>query len=149
VNAASGVQAWFDLSEDPRWLLGREIARVQLEGELVRIVSAELLAEAPAGPEVVDIVPVGDDWVVAFAPVELARPLAGAGSWSLVLVDVERLASARFVAEQLSTSRVRVLGAERFARAAAARDGASGIAWSLEYRSGAVTLHRSSGRRAP
>ncbi|MBK7874839.1 MAG: hypothetical protein IPJ77_03660 [Planctomycetes bacterium] len=147
IEGESGAQAWFDLAVEPRWLFGRRIARVQLEGELRRILSAELLADVPA-PRAAAFEPEtrGDDWLLARPEGPLPRPLRGDAAWSLVLLDPAGLASARVPLEPSNDGRLRARSAAAAARRLAPTD--AELVWALEYRAGGVTLVRLAGRRA-
>lgn len=148
----SGPQAWFDLAADPRWVLGRRLARVQLEGELRRIVSAELLADAPApdAPYAFELAIVDRDVRVPAPRGALPRPLRGAPEWSLALLNPAALASARVALEPDGAGGLVARGGLATLRRAldARRDAAGELAWTLEYRVGGVTLVRLAGRRA-
>ncbi|MBI5364804.1 MAG: hypothetical protein HZA53_16630 [Planctomycetes bacterium] len=140
-----GLQAYFDLASDPRFLLGRRIARVSFEGELARVRSAELVAALPAlgrtAPEVR-----GDDWRFEAPADPLPRLVRGEGAWSLALFDPDGLASARFPVEADGPDGLLVRGAAAFERAVRRRGGRA-LHWWLEYRVGDVTLAHLGGRR--
>lgn len=144
IRDEQGPQAIFETGGSVAWLLGRRIARVLVEGELVHaFASAELLEELQGGRFTSSVKRAGDDWELAGPP---APPMSTVepGSWSLLLLDLAELRSQRI---ECSVRAAGTLVAPRAALVAQRVEGE--LAWSLEYRSNAVTLMRAAGRGRP
>jgi hypothetical protein len=148
IEGTAAPQAWFDLEHDLGWLLGRRIARVSCEGELAQLATAELLPavarDEPAGVAA-DARPADGTWSGSVPSRALPSPLRGAASWTLVLVDLDALASTRCALELMPDGTFTAPASAEFTARARAR-GTRALEWSLEYGVGSVTLLRCNGR---
>jgi hypothetical protein len=144
---ADGPVALCELDRSFAWLVGREVRRVWVEGDLAgALVSCEMLAEPPA-VEGLERRRDGPDWRVVLAAGRLPEPLAGGAEWRLGLLDLATYAWTEIEAVREAPGVLLVPDAATW-EDARLRAGGGPIAWSLDLRAGDTTIARASGRIA-
>jgi len=131
VATDDGPQAVFDLWRSNEWLLGDRIKRVWFEGELLKIVTAEVLTDVPL--EGLSVTDAGFEFVLS----ESKRPRAWRGDleWLALLVHEDATLVKRYDAT------VRADGAPGLRFDPAFHNGSSPL-WMVECRVGGVTIAR-------